>query len=144
MPSYVECTCYLFKNPFDSMVFTVNWNSFWRNFYYKKMAKNWTSQTLESCHFEAIKDIKSTQYKKLAVHMLKFEILQTTWKNKTKGIKMLNLLMKNWKLRVWCSLFHFFHVICNISNFNMWTEKHFAQTSCTELTLAILSRLVLL
>ena len=29
-------------------------------------------------------------------------------KTKTKNIKMLDLLMKNWKLIVWCSLFHFF------------------------------------
>ena len=29
----------------------------------------------------------------------------------------------------------FFHVICKISNFNMWTSKHLAQASCTELTL---------
>ena len=85
-------------------------------------------------------ELKSTQYKKLApnalwVRILKFGILQTTWKNKTKNIKMINLLVKNWKLRVWCSLFHFFHVICKISNFNMWTTKHLVQASCTELTL---------
>ena len=42
---------------------------------------------------------------------------------------------KNWKLRVWCSLFYFFHVICKISNSNMYTTKHLAQASCTELTL---------
>ena len=29
-------------------------------------------------------------------------------KKKTKNIKMLDLLMKNLKLRIWCSLFHFF------------------------------------
>ena len=29
-----------------------------------------------------------------AVHIVKFEILQTTWKNKTKNIKILDLLMK--------------------------------------------------
>ena len=46
-------------------------------------------------------------------------------------------LVKNWKLRVWCSLFYFFHVICKISNFNMWTPKHLAQASCTELTLKV-------
>ena len=45
-----------------------------------------------------------------AVHKSKIEILQTTWKNKTKHIKMLDLLMKNWKLRLWCSV-SFFHVI---------------------------------
>ena len=41
--------------------------------------------------------------------------------------------MKKWKGRVW--LFHIFHVICKISNFNMWTTKHFSEASCTELTL---------
>ena len=49
---------------------------------------------------------------------------------------MLDLLIKNWKRRVWCSLFNFFHVICKISNFNMWTTKHLVQASWTELTLA--------
>ena len=58
------------------------------------------------------------------VHLLKFEILQITWKNKIKNIKMPSLLMKNWKLRVWYSLFHIFHVIGKISNLNMWTAKH--------------------
>ena len=37
--------------------------------------------------------------------------------------------------RVWCSLFHFSHVIWKISNYNMWTAKHLAQASCTELSL---------
>ena len=31
----------------------------------------------------------------------------------------------------------FFHVVCKISNFNMWTTKHLVQVSCTELTLKI-------
>ena len=56
--------------------------------------------------------LKSTQYKMLAPNVLqvilKFKILQTTWKYKTKNIKKLDLSIKNWKLRVWCSLFNFF------------------------------------
>ena len=32
-------------------------------------------------------------------------------------------------------MFHFFHAICKISNFNMRTAKHLAQASCAELTL---------
>ena len=64
-----------------------------------------------------------------AVHILKFEILQTTWKNKTKNIKMLNLLVKNFGLMFFVS---FFHMICKISNLNMWTAKHLEQASCTE------------
>ena len=53
---------------------------------------------------------------------------------------MLDLLMKNWKL---IFLFvSFFHVICNISNFDLWTTKHLVQASCTELTLNFTSKLV--
>ena len=61
--------------------------------------------------------------------------LANTWKNKTKSIKMLDLLIKNQKLRVWCFLFNSFHVIWKISNSNMWTAKHLVQASWTELTL---------
>ena len=42
--------------------------------------------------------------KGFAVHLSEFEISQTTWKNKTKNIKMLDVLIKNWKLRVWCKV----------------------------------------
>ena len=54
---------------------------------------------------------------------------------KQKNIKMLDLLIKNWKVRVWCSSFQIFHMICKISNFNMWTAKHLVKASCTEFTL---------
>ena len=81
-----------------------------------------------------VSSVQEACAKCFAVLKSKFEILQTTWKNKTKSIKMLDLLVKNWKLRVWCSLFHFLHVICKILNFNMWTAEHLAQASCSELT----------
>ena len=55
-----------------------------------------------------VNSIQEASAKCFAVHIIKFEILQTTWKNKAKNIKMLNLLVKNWKLRVWCSLFLWF------------------------------------
>ena len=58
--------------------------------------------------FVKVNSVQEACAKYFAVHMLKFEILQTTWKNKTKSIKMLDLLVKNWKLRVWWFLFHFF------------------------------------
>ena len=36
---------------------------------------------------------------------------------------MLDLFMKNWKLRLWCFLFHFFHVICKICEpENVWRK----------------------
>ena len=41
---------------------------------------------------------------------------------------------ETWKLRVWCSLFHFFfHVVWR--TFDMWPAKHLSQASCTKLTL---------
>ena len=83
-------------------------------------------------NFCKVSSVQEAYAKCFAVHLLKFEVLQTTWKNKVRNIKMLNLLVKNWKLRVWCYLFHYFHVICKISNFNMWTAKHLAQASCIE------------
>ena len=38
----------------------------------------------------------------------------------------------------------FFHMVCNISNSNIWTAKHFAQASCTELTLPVPTSLYVL
>ena len=59
-----------------------------------------------------VNSVQQTCAQCFVVHILKFEISQTKWKIKTKIIKMLDLLMKNWNLRVWCSLFPFFsHVI---------------------------------
>ena len=46
-----------------------------------------------------------------AVHILKFEILQTTWNPKTKSLM----------------------IFVSVFNFNMWTTKHLAQASCNEL-----------
>ena len=67
------------------------------------------------CHFVNLlcSKVESTQYKKVAakcfaIHVSKFEILRTTWRNKTKSIKILDLLMKNWKLKFWCSFLRFF------------------------------------
>ena len=79
--------------------------------------------------------IKLTQYKKLAPNALRF----TYWNLKSgkpheKQIK--NLLVKNWKLRVWCSLYHFFMWFARYQTLKgMWTAKYLAQASCTELTL---------
>ena len=59
--------------------------------------------------------------------------LASHMKNKTKApIQKARSIDDKLKLRVWPSLFH---VICKISNFNMWTAKHLAQASCPELTL---------
>ena len=49
----------------------------------------------------------------LSIHLLELEILRTIWKNKTKNIKMLDLFVKNWKLR-----FYFFS--CDLQDFQFW------------------------
>ena len=43
-----------------------------------------------------------------AVHILKFEILQITWKNETKNIRLLVFSFSIITLVFWCFLFHFF------------------------------------
>ena len=43
-------------------------------------------------------DVKSTQYKKLAVHLLKFEILQTTWKKNHQNAKSIDEKLKTKEL----------------------------------------------
>ena len=56
-----------------------------------------------------VNSLQEPYAKYFAVHMLKLRILQTTWKNRyIKNIKMLDLLAKKRKLRVWCSFFLFF------------------------------------
>ena len=57
--------------------------------------------SLSTCH-----GLKSSQYKKPAPNGLsEFEILQTTWKNKTKSIKMLGFFMKESESDVLCVIF---------------------------------------
>ena len=55
-----------------------------------------------------VNSVQEACVKCFAAHILKFEILQMMWKNETNNAKMIDLLVKNWKLRVWCSLFHVF------------------------------------
>ena len=69
-----------------------------------------------------------------AVHILKFKILQITWKNETKNIRLLVFIFSSINL-VFLLFVLFFDVVCKISNFDMWTAKHLAQASCTDLTL---------
>ena len=49
---------------------------------------------------DKVNSVQEACAKYFAVHLLKFEILQTTRKNKTKNIKMLDLLAKKLKIRV--------------------------------------------
>ena len=76
-----------------------------------------------------VNSVQEACTKCFAVHILKFEIFQITWKKGNKG-------------NPYSLVFHqmmffilFLHVVCKISNSNMWTTKHLAKASCTELTL---------
>ena len=81
-----------------------------------------------------VNSVQEACAKCFAAHLSKFEILQTKWK-KNKKHQNAKSIGEKLKTKVWCSLFHFFHVIYKILNSNMWTAKHLAQASCTELTL---------
>ena len=69
-----------------------------------------------------------------AVHILKFEILQITWKKWNKEHQTLSFPFFTNRFSILMFFVLFFHVVCKISNFDKWTAKHLAKAS-TELTL---------
>ena len=91
---------------------------------------------LVSAHLCKVNSVQEACTKCFAVHILKFEILQTTWKNKTKKHQNARFIGEKLKTKSPMFLVLIFFMIFKISNFNMWTRKHFEQASCTELTLA--------
>ena len=64
-----------------------------------------------------------------------FEILRITWKKWNKEHQTLIFQFFITKSSIFMVFVLFFHVVCKISNFSMWTAKHLGQASCTELTL---------
>ena len=85
-----------------------------------------------------VNSVQKACAKCFAVHLSRFEILKTTWKNKNKIHQNTSIgeKLKTKSLIFFVSFFFiFFHVISKVSNFDMWTEKYLAQASCTELTL---------
>jgi hypothetical protein len=54
-----------------------------------------SEQRKKSVFFSKVNSVQEACAKCFAAHISKFEILQTTRKNKTKTVKMLDLLMKN-------------------------------------------------
>ena len=53
-----------------------------------------------------VRSVQEPCIKCFVFNILKFAILKTTWQNKIKSIKMLDLLIKNSKLRVLCLIFY--------------------------------------
>ena len=80
--------------------------------------------------------MQETCAKCFAVHILKFENLQITWKKWNNEYQTLSFQFFTNKFSILMS--SFFHVVCNISTFDKWTEKHLAQASCIEFILAYL------
>ena len=67
----------------------------------------------------------------LANHMNKQDKMHQNAKSIVEKLKTKGLMFFVW----------FFHVICKVSNFNIWTTKHLAQASFTELTLIVSCKL---
>ena len=80
-----------------------------------------------------VNSVQEAWAKCFEVHLSNLEILQTTWKTTTtsKYAKTIGEKMKTKSLIFFVSFF------CKISNSNIWTAKHLAQASWTELTLHI-------
>ena len=99
-----------------------------------------TTEELTNCKSYFIGKANSVQEacgKCFAVHLLKFEILQTTWEKWNKEHQTLSFQYFTNKSSLLVFFVLFFHVVCKISNFNKWTSWHLAQASCTELTLFV-------
>ena len=105
----------------DYLLVTADWATFMKtNFYYDTHKINSVQEACAKC---------------FVVHILKFEILQITWKKWNKECQTLSF---QFFTNIFCILMLFvlfFHVVFKISNFNKWTAKHLAKASCTELTL---------
>ena len=93
------------------------------------------------CGMDATQLLKSTHCKKLSPNALlcgshiKIWNLANPLKKWNKEYQTLSFqfFINNYSLLMLFVLF--FHVVCKISSFNIWTAKHLAQVSCTELSL---------
>ena len=100
----------------------------------------WITQFCISFVFLVYVKVNSVQEacdKCFAVHILKFEILQITWKKWNKEHQTLSFQFFTNRFSISMFFVLFFHVVCKISNFDKWTAKHLVQASCTELTLPL-------
>ena len=86
--------------------------------------------------FRKVNSVQEACAKCFGVHILRFEILQITWKNETKH-QTLSFQFFTDRFSILILFVLFLHVVCKISNINKRTTKYLAQASCTELTLTI-------
>ena len=71
-------------------------------------------------------ELKSTQYKKLVPNALQFTSCKSHDSNQAKNIRLLFFSFSPINLAFWCFCF-VFYVVWKISNFNVWTAKHYHQ-----------------
>ena len=86
----------------------------------KIIIKSWTqSPILWLPKYEIgvkVDSVKEACAKYFVVHILKFEMLQATWKKQNKKHQNAKFIGIKLKAKGLISLFHFFHRICKISN----------------------------
>ena len=85
--------CSILLWPFVKFDFLSKYFKLWLNS--EILVSRWKYNYCVHETFVKVNSVPEACAKCFVVHILKFEILQTTWKNKTKSIKMLNLLAKN-------------------------------------------------
>ena len=85
--------------------------------------------------YSKVNSVQEAYAKCFAVHILKIEILQITWNKRNKQHQTLSFQFLTNRFNILMFFVLFFHVVCKISNSNLWTAKHLAHASCTELTL---------
>ena len=82
-----------------------------------------------------VNSVQEACAKCFVVHILKFEILQITWKKWNKEQQTLSFQFFTNTFSILMFFVLIFHVVCKISNLIKWIAKHLSQASCTELTL---------
>ena len=110
----------------------------WMSFSYSNLALKGeilSSQRGKSRRLFKVNSVQKTCAKCFAVHILEFEILKITWKKWNKEHHTLSFQFFTNRFNILMFFVLFFHVVWKISNFNLWTGKHLAHASCTELTL---------
>ena len=82
-----------------------------------------------------VNSVQEACAKCFAVHILNLKSCKSNekkWNNGHQTLSFQFFINRSCILMFHCFVFH---VVCKISNFNMWTAKHLVQASCTELTL---------
>ena len=81
------------------------------------------SWTIDFTRYFKVNSVQEACAKCFAVHMLKFEILQFTWKKLNKEHQTLSFQVFIDRFSILMLFVLFFYVVCKISNFNMWTQS---------------------